>query len=197
MSLADDLQNLIADWVSTIANRAVDADPDLRQRLNQLDGRTLELVCSAPELICHLEVHRGSLRLLPGAAATPNVVVRGSASSLLNWLLRQDTKGVQIDGDDTTLLATLAALRSYNPELAESLTQVFGEEFSQRLVGTAEAGLRGLKSALQGLGSGLEQQASERYVKKENLDDLLNRIDELRLRVDRLAANIKAKENPP
>ncbi len=196
MSIASTFEQLIADWASTITNRAIDADPDMRLRLNQLEGRAIELNLTNPTTQWHLQVLAGRLALRPGRAETPNDIVTGGAIDLASWLLRQDASGVEITGDDTTLLETLAALRSYNPEFQESLGQIFGPQFSERVVGGAEAGLRGIQSVLQALGSGLEQEATERFVKRENLDDLLTNIDDLRLRVDRLAANIRAKENP-
>ena len=197
MNLGQNLEQLIAEWASLISRRAIDADPELRQRLESLEARSIELNLTSPPTCWHLVFESGALAFKPGAAPNPNVIVSGAAFDLANWLFRQDTSGVRIEGDDTTLLETVAALRSYNPEIQDALTQVFGTEFSQRVVGGAEAGLRGVKSILQAVGSGLEQQAAEKFVNRDSLDDFLTDIDELRLRVDRLAANIKAKENPP
>ena len=197
MSLGGDLGRLFADWATSISKRAIDADPDLRLRLLQLEGRSIELALTAPAMHWHLRVSTGAVEMHPGKAESPNVIVTGSAIDLINWLFRQDATGVRIEGDDTTLLETLAVLRTYDPHMQDALNSVLGEDLSQRVAGGAEAGLRGVQSLLQAFTAGLEQHTDEKFVKRDTMDEFLDNIDELRLRIDRLAANIKSRENPP
>ena len=144
------------------------------------------------------------MQLQPGPAQEPNVVVTGDASSLLGWLLpsgllpngqaQQPGQGVTITGDDTTLLETVAALRSFNPDFATTLGDLLGADQASSLLGNAEAGLKGLKSMVMGLNAGAQQQAHTHFVQRDDLDELLNGIDNLRLRIDRLAAKVRRQE---
>lgn len=194
MNITGQIEQLLGDWVTAICQRALLTDPDFEQHLVQLEGRCIELRCSMPTTTWHLVFVGGKLAFHPGAADGPNVIVKGRAVDLLDWLINQRAEGIEIEGDDTTLLETLATLRTFNPELENTLEHVFGKALSGRVLGGAEAGLRGVKSVLQGLGSGLDHEVAHRFVRKDNLHELLTRIDDLRLRVDRLAANIKSKE---
>ncbi|MGK0224989.1 MAG: ubiquinone biosynthesis protein UbiJ [Limisphaerales bacterium] len=194
MSLTSELEHFISLWASKISNRALETDPDLVGRLSALDGRCIELNCHTPNTTGYLLIQDGRLQFIAGQAASPHVIVTGDAINLVRWLSTSDATGITIEGDDTTLLETLAALRGFDPEVQATLSQIFGASFTDKILGGAEAGLQGVKSLLEGLGSGLERRAAEKFVRRENLDGLLDSIDDLRLRVDRLTANIRTQE---
>ena len=96
-----------------------------------------------------------------------------------------------IEGDASVLMKLEALLSNYDPEFDQGLAQVLGNDGAHRLLAGVELGLSGIKSAVSGLGSAIKDQ--QHFVQQNQLDDLLSGIDELRLRVDRLAANIKAQ----
>ena len=194
MSLIRDMEHLLGSWTTAISNRVVDADPELRARLNAMDGRFIELNCTNPPAVWHLAIRTDDVIFSPGSADQPNVVVTGSAANLIRWLTGGEAQGITIDGDDTTLLETLDALRSFDPDTEDALGQVFGEQFTQTIVAGAEAGLKALSSIAQGMSHGLKSQTAERFVHRDHLDGLLDEIDELRLRVDRLSANVARRE---
>ena len=194
MSITTDIEHLIGSWATAISNRVVDSDPELRTRLNELTGRAIELKCTSPEALWHLSFHTDDLVFTPGPAAQPTVVVTGSARDLVRWLGGGSSEGITIDSDDTTLLETMDSLRAFDPATEEAIAQVFGDRFAQTIVAGAEAGLKALNSIAQGMSHGLKSQAAERFVHRDHLNGLLDEIDELRLRVDRLAANIRTRE---
>lgn len=195
MSLTSELEHFISLWASNISNRALETDPHLASRLAALEGRCIELNCRTPASTGHLLIRHGRLQFVAGQAESPHVIVTGEAINLIRWLASSDATGIAIEGDDTTLLETLDALRGFDPEVQATLSQVFGTSFTDKILGGAEAGLQGVKSLLEGLGSGLESQVAENFVRRENLDGMLDGIDDLRLRVDRLTANIRTREN--
>ena len=79
-------------------------------------------------------------------------------------------------------------------DFAASLGKVVGADVTATLLGTAEMGLKGLQSLIEGVGSSVQKTASDSFVAQDELDSLLTGIDELRLRVDRLAAKVSQRE---
>ena len=47
-----------------------------------------------------------------------------SSSAILRWQTGGSSEGLSIDGDDTTLLETLEALRTFNPDSQEAMAQL-------------------------------------------------------------------------
>lgn len=191
---------LLSDMANMVSDAAIQSDPVLAQRLHALDGRCIEFNCTLPVITSHLLITRGRMIVQPGNAPHPQVIVKGSGADMLGLIGPGDTPlGLQIEGDDTALLEVVELLRSFRPDLAQNLpqplTDLFGASTAQTLTGSAEMALRGVQSLLQGLGQSMQNQAASRFVHDRELDELLDGIDQLRLRVDRLAARIDAYES--
>ena len=191
-SILDTIDIFLGDFATTISNRALDADPEIRERLSELDGNTIEFCITMPPTRWHLSIVDGRLVVAPPGAAAPQVIVRGDGLAILNWLINRT--GVTIEGDTAVLAKLEALLSSYDPELDQGLAQVLGADGAHRLLSGVELGLSGMKTAFEGLGHALKGQSGEHFVQQGQFDDLLSGIDELRLRVDRLSANIKAAD---
>ena len=187
---------VLADLLADLANRGLALDPTSRARLTALEGRlvlvTVELPLAARELF--ITVDQGRLRLLTRAGEAPNAAVRGRPPALLAWLAGSAGPDVEIEGD-TTLLGELAAvLRNYRPDLEGPLAGIVGSEAARNAVGTVELALSGLRSALEGAGHTVRAGASQTFVDRPQLGRLLDELDDLQLRVDRLGARIAAVE---
>lgn len=189
------IEELLADMATSISNKALNTDPDLRAKLQTLDGRVLEVECTAPRTIGYLSVQGGRLLFTAGPAEAPHVRIKGTAINLVKWLTQMQPEDLIIDGDHNTLLQFLHVVQSFDPDVEHTLTELLGADLASRAAGTAEMGLRGLHSIVQGVGASLSDGASARFVKKDEFDTLLDGIDELRLRVDRLSANIRQRES--
>lgn len=190
----DDLQSMFADFISDVSARALASDPQTTAALTKLDGRVLEIQVTQPPITWHMTFATSGLRLHPGQAEQPHLIVRGDAIALISWLMGKTDSQIQVDGDAGMLLALSALFQHINPDPAAALSSVLGPQRAADLLATAEMGLAGVKSALQGVGLSLKDTAAENFVDHNSFNDLLGGIDDLRLRVDRLAANIKAKE---
>ena len=99
-----------------------------------------------------------------------------------------------MDGDHNILLAFLTLAQAFGPDVEHTLPTILGRDLASRAAGTAELGLRGLQSIVQGVGRSIQDTTSSRFVKKDEFDTLLDGIDELRLRVDRLSENLRQRE---
>ena len=181
--------------INPIVQRAINGDPELVARLSRLEGRAVQIVCNEPSTTWHIEINGATceqpLVFRPGDAQSPSVIVSGSLPELAKLMFGADAANVTIDGDQTTLIELTEILESYNPEVAATLSSVLGPALANQVLVTADAGLKGVQSIAQGIGGALRDQAQTNFVSEDNMQDLLSGIDELRLRVDRLAARVR------
>ena len=188
-------EDLLADMATSISNKALNADPDLKEKLASLDGRVIEIVCTAPATTGHLSVVGGRLLFSSGPAELPHVRVKGTATNLIKWLTQMQADDLIIDGDHNVLLEFLNVAQAFEPDVEHTLSEILGPDLASRAAGAAELGLRGLHSVVQGVGHTLAENSSAQFVRRDEFDTLLDGIDELRLHVDRLSASLKQRES--
>lgn len=193
--LATQIGRILAEVATATTSSALNTDAALRARLQALAGRCIEIQCTAPPVTWHLTITDEGIETKHGPAPAAQVSVRGRAIDLASWLIPgESSTHVNIDGDETLLLEIIDMLRDFNPDFAASLGKIVGADAAATLLGTAEMGLKALRSLLQGVGVSVQQQVSGNFVQPDHLDALLSGIDELRLRVDRLAAKVSQRE---
>jgi ubiquinone biosynthesis accessory factor UbiJ len=112
-------------------NRAVDLDPDTRTRLDVLDGRSIQVYLSGPELALRISVEKGRLRVGPPEEGG-SLRVTASPGSLLAMALRRDDDSVapgKVDiAGDAELARRLERLaRQYAPDFEEAFAKTFGD----------------------------------------------------------------------
>jgi len=197
---------VFADLLAELANRSLALDPASRARLEGLEGSRVQITADLPfgPRDLTLTVAAGRLRCFARADAAPHAVVRGRPQDLAAWLLGSagasgsagagDSQGVSIDGDTTLLGQLTGVLRDYRPDLEQPLARVLGAEAARTALGTAELALASLRSALQGVGRTARAGAAETFVDRRQAARLLDELDDLRMRVDRLGARVAAEE---
>jgi ubiquinone biosynthesis protein UbiJ len=116
--------------------------------------------------------------------------------ALFAWLTGSDNAGstLTFEGDEAVLAELTGILTNFEPDLAEPLTTFLGADVADNLVGVAETAFASLRSVLQGLGNAAQDTAGRSYVNSPNLSTLLNGLDDLQLRIDRLTAKVHAAE---
>lgn len=195
---------LLADGLADFANATIGLDTAGAARLGALEGNRVLIRGQVPQglpgpaaLSFTLEVKGGRLRLLPGAAATPNAIVTGGLVDLAAWAVsrgRHTPPGLRLEGD-TRLLESLAEIAAdYRPDLERPLGRIVGAENANRMISAAEVAFAGLRSLLQGAAAGAKQGAGRWFATQSALDGFLDELDELRLDVDRLGARVEAAE---
>ena len=193
------------DALSSIANllsrQALEADPATAARLAGIAGRCVEFDCTLPPVQCHVQITEQGINTVPGPADQPDAIVQGTATDLATWLLPTHPGNVTVHGDEALLIELRSILSQYQPDLAGPLNSIVGEQTAAALLGSAEMGLKGLRSLFEGVGQSMQQQAAGQFISRDQIDQLLDGIDELRLRIDRLAAGVtqaeKAHQQPP
>jgi ubiquinone biosynthesis protein UbiJ len=194
MSFLDDT---LAALSSNLAAAGLRLDPAMHARLLAIDGRSIAINSSLPPLQLFIVVERGTLGVKSTFNGKPNVAVSGSGMELANWLAAPHRiDNITIEGDETVLLEVTAALRAFDPDLLTPFTTLFGATQAQNILGGAELAVSVIRSAAEGVGQAIEKTVAAQFVSREDTGALLDVLDDLRLRIDRLAARIKAAEDP-
>jgi len=193
---------VFADLLAELANRSLDLDPASRARLAGLEGSRVQITAELPfgPRDLTLAVSAGRLRCFARADDAPHAIVRGRPQDLAAWLLgtgpvrSRGSTGIAIDGDTTLLGELTGVLRDFRPDLEQPLARVLGAEAARTALGSAELALASLRSALQGAGHTVRAGAAETFVDRRQTARLLDELDDLRMRVDRLGARVAAEE---
>lgn len=192
---ARQLGDMLAQLGNQISQHALATDPILAARLARFAGRCIEFQSTAPLIAWHFVLTDEGIKTFSGSADAPHAVVSGSAAELLQALLPGGKLGpLSVEGDSALVFELMSLLRNFTPDISTPLGRIIGDVNAATLVSGAQLGIRGLQAMVAGLTQTAQQQATSQYVKTDQLGVLLTGIDELRLRVDRLAANIHRVE---
>ena len=195
------LATMLADLATRVSNTALNADPALQGRLTKLHGNVVEFNCLTPAImptqVWHFTIVDDNLLFRHGPADRPHVVVTGQAPDLANWVFNGRGSQIQIDGDEVLLAQLQEIFTQFSPDFAEPLQKIIGPGAAQSLLSTAELGLSGIRSAIEGFGHAISGTAASNTVSEPQLEGVLKSIDELRLKVDQLSAQVKAQQDTP
>lgn len=198
---APGFEAVLVDGLAALANASLDLDPISRAKLAALEGYQVQIISEAPSPLGErhfgLTVTAAGLRFHARALERPNVIVRGTPLDLATWLLAgEGAAGTRlvIDGDATVLQQLLAVLRGFRPDPAVPLERLLGRDLTTRALGGVELALSALRSAFDAAGGSMRQQAARTFADSRQLEGFLDELDDLRLRVDRLAARVTAEE---
>jgi len=182
-------------------NRAVDLDPDTRARLDALDGRSVQLYLSGPELAIRVSVEKGRLRVGP-AEEGGSLRVTASPGSLLAMALRRDDDSVapgKVDiAGDAELARRLERLaRQYAPDVEEAFAKTFGDVIGVPLAKAFRDALghaRETASHLTGDAADWLRDEGRVAVAPGEMDVFLDGVDALRERTERAEARMARLE---
>ena len=180
-------------------NRVLRLDPTALPRLARLAGRIIEIDCSAPAMQLFVLVEEDGLRLASSWAADADCRLRAPASSLVRLLVsRQKTAvlhepQVSIDGDSGVLMSLAEVLQDLELDWEYEASRWLGPVGAQ-LLGT---GVRTPTRWLRESGDSLRQdladyltEESRALVGQQEAEARFSEIDDLKLALDRLEANI-------
>ena len=202
------IEEALARLVGEFTSQTLKLDPASHPRLENLDGTRIRFDIVPPALpgmpepaprSLLLTVYADGLDLRPEGGEEAHAVVRGTLPEIAASVLGSEPivgnrQGMRIDGDEAALQSVSALFRDLEPDLAEPLTGLFGREAADSLLGAAEAGLAFFRSAAESLSAGLRDEARSVFVSEDSFRELLERAEDLRLRVDRLDARVRLAE---
>lgn len=179
-------------------NRAVDLDPDTRTRLDVLDGRSVQVHLSGPEMALRISVEKGRLRVGPPEEGG-SLRVTASPASLLAMAMRRDDDGVapgKVDiAGDAELARRLERLaRQYAPDVEEAFAKTFGDTIGVPLARAFREGLshaRETASHLTEDGADWLRDEARVAVAPGEVDAFLDGVDMVRERTERAEARLE------
>ena len=191
------LQRLLND----LSERAIHLDPVAAKNFTSLTGQVIEIHCLEPALTWHLTLQESSIEVHAGASNNPNVAVTGKPLGLLQMLMTGATsETVVIDGDAAVLMAMHTLAKDYSPDPAKLLDAWLGRETGQRAAALVELGMANLGELLTSTRANAHHATqnyfSERYATQDQGKGLAGRLDQLRLRIDRLEAKLNRYQHP-
>lgn len=201
--LPQPLRKLAGRALETALNHTLSLDPDTRQRLAALNGRSVQLHLRGPELALAVTVDDARLKVGPpdgdGTRQGSQLKVAATPGSLLAMLFRRDDDGiapgkVEIAGD-AELARRLEKLASkFAPDFEEAFARSFGDVLGVPL---AKAVRKGLAHA-RDTASHLTEDTAD-WLRDEvrvamapgEVEGFLDGVDELRERSERLESRIQ------
>lgn len=181
-----------AEMLATLSNAALKLDPLTEPRLRALEGRTVRLDIHMPgsstPVRWLLSIDKASLQIDTCDECQAHAIVRGGLGPLLNWLSSGDQRGLEFSGDELLLEQFAGLLTGYQPDLAQPLGRIIGEEAATSLFGFAEAATAAAQSALQAAQGAAEQTAKQHYTGERQFGEAIETLENLSLKVDRLQA---------
>lgn len=180
-------------------NRALALDPDTRDAVGALDGRSVDLQLESPPLALRLTVAGERLAVGPAGGDMPDLDLRTTLTGLLSQLpfLRRDDAPpmgrMRMSGDADLARRLQRLAERFDPDWQLPFVAVFGEMVGVQVAKAFAATLRQAREA----GAALAQTTAE-YLTEESrdlvpraeLDAFHDDVDALRDDVERLAARI-------
>ena len=194
-----DLFETLQNWTNQLSQSWLSPDPLLQQRINNCADQTVEIECTQPSLIVHINIFTDRLTLHRGPAAAPNVQLRGTAAALLSRVLTDEGLAtVEVNGDETLLLELLDILRGYRPDLARLLAKLLSDGTAQTIAAAlelaAQTAHRLASSQIQDIVHTGKTSMQRHFAAQVEADELQGQLDQLRLRIDRAAARVQNLE---
>ena len=193
-------------------NRAVALDPDTRDALQPLDGRSVVLALDTAEtpLAMRLLVDGDRLRVGPvDAAQTPDLAVRSTLGGVLSFGMqtllpkllgkRDDDEAavpvgrMRIEGDAELARRLQRLAERFDPDWQQPFSAVFGDVLGVQIANGVAAALRQARVGGQKLAETAAEYLTEEsrdVVPRAELDAFHDDVDTLRDDAERLAARI-------
>jgi ubiquinone biosynthesis protein UbiJ len=197
-------------------NRAVDLDPDTRDGLRSLDGRSVVLALApsagavSPPLALRLTVEADRLRVGPvDPEATPDLAVRSTLGGVVSFGLRNvlprllgtasdeadgpPVGAMRIEGDAELARRLQRLAERFDPDWQKPFADVFGDVLGVQIANGVAAALRGARDGGRRFAETAAEYVTEEsrdVVPRAELDAFHDDVDSLRDDAERLAARI-------
>lgn len=181
-------------------NRALALDPDTRDGLRALDGRSVALRLASPPLALQIRVEGEQLRVGPVQDdVEPDLSVRSTLAGLLGQLpfMRNDDAPpvgkLRIEGDADLARRLQKLAERFDPDWERPFTQAFGDVMGVQIAGAVAAGLRHARGAAGAFASNAAEYVTEEsrdVVARDELNAFHDDVDALHDGVERMAARV-------
>ncbi|MFC5570932.1 SCP2 domain-containing protein [Lysobacter yangpyeongensis] len=196
----DSLKPLAGRALEAALNRALALDPDTRDGLRALDGRSVALHVAAPRLALQVAVAGNRLRVGPvpeGEAA--DLSVRSTLGGLIAQLpfFRNDNAPpvgkLRIEGDADLARRLQRLAERFDPDWQQPFAAVFGDVVGVQVANAVRAALRHAREAGGAFASNAAEYVTEEsrdVVGRDELNAFFDDVDAVRDDVERIAARV-------
>jgi ubiquinone biosynthesis protein UbiJ len=193
--------------LETALNRAVDLDPDTREALRGLDGRSVVMALAsgaaageAPPLALRLTVEAERLRVGPvDPDAAPDLAVRSTLGGALSFGTAADEAAgppvgaMRIEGDAELARRLQRMAERFDPDWQKPFADLFGDVLGVQIANGVAAALRQARDGGRRFAATAAEYVTEEsrdVVPRAELEAFLDDVDILRDDAERLAARI-------
>jgi len=187
--------------VEKILNAIVGSDPHVATKLSAFDSKCIEVVSLRPDFSLSVRFEDGTIKLSAIDSQTLGIqadaTITGKAENLLRLLAKKSDQraladaAIDISGDAILVQDLHMTIESLDVDWQDYLAPILGDVLSNEL-GEIQSNARDWsKSASTSMHRGVRDYLTEeaRLVPNElEVDSFSNRLDQLRLRIDRVAA---------
>lgn len=201
----DSLKPLAGRTLEAALNRALSLDPELRDGLRALDGRSVALHVTAPDLALQVTVAGDRLQVGPVVSdRQADLSVRSTLGGLISQLpallgngLRNDSAPpigkLRIEGDADLARRLQRLAERFDPDWQQPFASVFGDVVGVQIANALRAGLRHARDAGGTFASNAVEYVTEEsrdVVGRDELNAFHDDVDRVRDDVERLAVRI-------
>ena len=198
------LPGLLADLLETAINRALALDPASAERLERVEGKTLQLDLEGLAITLYLDFAYGAVEVSLDCDDEPAARVSGTPVALFNLAAPDDMgdwglpgSGVRIEGDATLARDLGKIFSALDPDWRSPLTGIFGDVLGHQVAEGLKQGLSGLRAAAQNslamTGRFLNEE-SDVLAPQHAIDSFNREVDDLRDDLDRFEARLARAE---
>jgi len=195
--------SVLFDPLQAAVRRALEYDPDTRQRIRALDGRVVEIVFTGLEQTLCVTIDQDAVLFARAAQREPDLRLKGTPVAFARYLMAPDRvelaeSGIKIEGDIGLAQRFVGVLRQLDIDWEEWASRYVGDVAAYRAGRLAE----GVRDWARSSGHQFRRDVAE-YLQeearllapRERVNRLMNDIDATRSDVERLAQRIKRIRN--
>ncbi|WP_363799428.1 SCP2 sterol-binding domain-containing protein [Lysobacter firmicutimachus] len=200
----DALKPLAGRALEAALNRALALDPNTRDGLRALDGRSIALHLASPSLAMRILVAGDRLEVGPVRSSDePDLAVRSTLGAILSQLpnllgaARNERAApvgqLRIEGDADLARRLQRLAERFDPDWRQPFAAAFGEVLGVQIADTIAAALRHARGAAGALAGNVAEYVTEEsrdVVPRDELNAFHDDVDAVRDDVERLAARV-------
>lgn len=195
--------NILLEPLQAAVRRALEFDPDTRERIRGLEGRVVEVVFTGIEQTLCVAIDQGEVLLSRPAESEPELRLEGSPIAFARYVMAPDRvaitdSGIKIEGDIGLAQRFVGLLRELDIDWEEWASRYVGDVVAYRAGRIAEdlrAWARNSARQVQQDMTEYLQEETHLLAPRERVKRLMNDIDIARSDVERLAQRIKRLQN--
>lgn len=195
--------SVLFDPLQAAVRRALEFDPDSRERVKSLDGRVVEVVFTGLEQTLCVTIDRDAVSFARAAEREPDLRLRGTPIAFARYVMAPERvditeSGIKIEGDIGLAQRFVDVLRQLDIDWEEWASRYVGDVMAYRAGRFAESfrdwAANSRRQFRQDISEYLQEEV-RLLAPRERVVRLMNDIDATRSNVERLAQRIKRLRN--